>query len=291
MPTHAIAMVKWKVFRPEEDSERYNRSYYYACKQKRLIDLVGDGGTLWLVTSRRKAGEPRRYSLAYKLVDCISAPPWQEKAEQFGPYMVRARNWDHSVHFSSNDATQTLLRLHFTSGQPVTERSKIGLRLLTIPQLTPQDVDLLERFQQKILSGRTAFVSYAHEDKRIAARLERELEARHIHVRRDENFLHAGEPWEKGLARAAQSSDCVMVLISPHAAQSAWVEREVNWAVAEQKAGGLVERIIPIVLPRGGWNQFRQLHPYQKVDYPPRPPAAFFNRLAKDIASTPRRRK
>jgi hypothetical protein len=30
---------------------------------------VGDGGTLWLVTSRRKQREPRRYHLAYKLVD------------------------------------------------------------------------------------------------------------------------------------------------------------------------------------------------------------------------------
>jgi hypothetical protein len=287
MTPHAIAMVKWKVFRPGAGSELFTRSYYYASRQRRLVNLVGDGGTLWLVTSRRKRGEPRRYHLAYKLVDCVAAPPSEEIAEQFGPYMVHARDWDRSVHFPYNEVTETLLRLRFTSGQPVTDRSKIGLRLLSIPQLTPEDMDLVERFQQKVFSERTAFLSYAHRNRRVATRLERELEARNVHVWRDETSLRAGEVWQAALARIARSADCVLVLISPAAAASDWVRREVNWATTEFAAGGLVERIIPLLLPSGGWDGFPELQAFQRVDYPRQPDAAFFDRLAAEIASVP----
>jgi len=281
-------MVKWKVFRPGAGSELFTRSYFYASRQKRLVNLVGDGGTLWLVTSRRKKGEPRRYHLAYKLVNCIAAPPWEEKAEAFGRFMVRARDWDHSVHFPYNDATDTLLRVRFTTGKPVTDPSKIGVRLLSIPQLTSDSIDLLERFQQKIFSERTVFISYAHKNRRVALRMEQELETRNIHVWRDETSLRAGDAWEAALARATRSADAVLVLVSPAAAQSHWVRREVAWAVAEWTAdGGLVKRVIPLVLPAGGWDDFSQLHPFQRVLYPRRPDAAFFDYLATEIASAP----
>lgn len=291
MTTHAMAMVKWNVFRGGGGGERYTRSYYYASKQKRLVNLVGDGGTLWLVTSRRRRGEERRYHLAYKLVDCVAAPPWEEKVEQFGSYMVSAQDWGSSVHFPYNDATDTLLRLRFTSGQPLTDRSKIGLRLLSIPQLTPDDVALMEAFQQKVLSERTVFLSYSHRNQRLATRLEAELEARNVHVYRDATSLQPGEDWESALRRAVRSADCVMVLVSPAAAASDWVRREVNWAKAELEAGGLVECIVPLLLPSGGWDDFPGLHPFQLEDYPRRPDAAFFDRLAAKLAGIPRRRR
>jgi hypothetical protein len=284
-------MVKWNVFRSGGGGELYTRSYYYASRQKRLVDLVGDGGTLWLVTSRRKPGEERRYHLAYKLVGCVAAPPWEEKAEQFGPHMVCARDWGSSVHFPYNDATDTLLRLCFTSGQPLTDRAKIGLRLLSIPQLTTDDVALMEAFQQKVLSERTVFLSYSHHNRQVAARLEAELETRNVHVYRDATSLRPGEDWKASLERAARSADCVMVLVSPAAVASHWVRQEVNWARGELEAGGLVERIVPLMLPSGGWDDFSELHPFQRVDYPRRPDAAFFDHLAAELASIPRRRR
>jgi len=299
MTTHAMAMVKWNVFRGGGGGEPYTRSYYYASRQKRLVNLVGDGGTLWLVTSRRKRGEERRYHLAYKLVDCVAAPPSEEKAEAtssharsgFGPHMVRAQDWDSSVHFPYNDATDTLLRLRFTSGQPLTDRSKIGLRLLSIPQLTSDDIALMEAFQQQVLSERTVFLSYSHRNRRVATRLEAELEARNVHVYRDVTSLQPGEEWESALSRAVRSADCVMVLVSPAAAASDWVQREVNWAKAELEAGGLVERIVPLMLPSGGRDGFPDLHRFQWEDYPRRPDAAFFDRLAAKLAGIPRRRR
>ena len=255
------------------------------------MNLVGDGGTLWLVTSRRKRGDERRYHLAYKLVDCVAAPPWEEKAEQFGPHMVRAQDWSGSVHFPYNDATDTLLRLRFTSGQPLTDRSKIGLRLLSIPQLTPDDIALMEAFQQKVLSERTVFLSYSHRNRRVATRLEAELEARNVHVYRDATSLQPGEDWQAALERAVRSADCVMVLVSPAAAASDWVRLEVDWATTELEAAGLVERIVPLMLPSGGWDDFPELHPFQREDYPRRPDATFFNDLAAELASIPRRRR
>jgi hypothetical protein len=290
MTTHAMAMVKWNVFRSGGGGEPYTRSYYYASKQKRLVDLVGDAGTLWLVTSRRRKGGPRRYHLAYKLVDCFAVPPSEEKAEQFGPYMARARDWDRSAHFPYNDATDTLRRLRFTTGQPLTERSNIGLRLLSIPQLTPDDVTLMEAFQHKVLSERAVFLSYSHQNRRAAARLEDELETRNVHVFRDVTSLRAGEDWPAALERAARGADCVVVLVSPAAADSDWVRREVGWATAEAQPGGLVDRIIPLALPGGGWDAFPELHRFQRVDYPRRPEAGFFDDLAREIASAPRRR-
>jgi len=287
MTTHAMAMVKWNVFRSGGGGEPYTRSYYYACKQQRLVDLVGDGGTLWLVTSRRKKGAPRRYHLAYKLVDCIAAPPSDEKAEQFGDFMVRARDWERSIHFPFNDATDTLRRLRFTTGQPLTGRSNIGLRLLSIPQLTQDDIALMETFQHKVLTERTVFLSYAHRNRRVAARLEGELEARNVHVFRDVTSLRAGEDWRAALERAARGADCFMVLVSPAAAASKWVGREVDWATTELEAGGLVERIIPVALHGGGWDDFPKLHRFQRVDYPRRPESTFFDGLAREITSAP----
>ncbi len=291
MTIHAMAMVKWNVFRPGEGSELFTRSYFYAGKQKRLVNLLDGGGALWLVTSRKKKNQPRRYHLAYKLVDCHAAPPSDEKAEHFGSYMVRAGDWNQSIHFPYNDVTDTLLRLRFTTGQPISDVSKIGLRLLSIPQLTPEGVELLTRFQEKVLSERNVFISYAHKNRRIATRLEHELEARNVHVWRDETALRAGDAWEAALARAAGSADAVMVLVSPQSAQSFWVKREVSWAINEWNAeGGLVKRIIPVVLPTGGWDDFTEVHPFQWMQYPRRPDGAFFDSLAAEIVRATRRR-
>ena len=74
MTKHAAAMVKWKVFRPGGGMGGA-AVYDYGSNQKRLLQRVADGGTLWLVTSRRKGDGQRRYQLAYKLVACKEVKP------------------------------------------------------------------------------------------------------------------------------------------------------------------------------------------------------------------------
>ncbi len=308
MTTHAMTFVKWGVFRAGA-GERYSRGYYYACRRPRLLKAVEEGDTLWLVTSKPvastpagqepPAGEIRRqpqktlvYALAYKLVDCERADPSQEKLEQFGSIMVRSRDWSRSVHFPSNDVGATLRRLRLTTGRPMWDESNIGNRLtVSIPRLTPEDVMLMEAFQQHVLSERTVFLSYSRRDVAMAVRLERELEDRNVHVFRDAPSLHPGEPWEQALERAVRACESFLVLVSPASACSQGVRREVAWALDERCSGGLVRYLVPILLSGDGWQAFPELHYLHRVDYPAQPDGAFFDRLAKHLVDQPRGRR
>lgn len=308
MSAHAMTFVKWDVFRAGA-GERYSRGYYYACRRPRLLRAVQEGDTLWLVTSKRVTATPAGheaqpakitrkpegtlvYCLAYRLVDCERADPSHEKLERFGSHMVRARDWSRSVHFPNNNVGATLRRLRLTTGRPMWEESNIGNRLtVSIPRLTPEDVMLMEAFQQHVLSERTVFLSYSRRDVALAVQLERELEDRNVHVFRDAPSLHPGEPWEQALERAVRACDSFLVLVSPASAGSQGVRREVAWALDERCSGGLVRRLVPILLPDDGWQAFPELHHLHRVDYPMQPDAAFFDRLAKHLVDQPRDRR
>ena len=58
------------------------------------------------------------------------------------------------------------------------EETNIGNWLtVSIPLLTPEDVMIMEAFQQRVLTERTVFLSYSRQDAAVAALLETELEA------------------------------------------------------------------------------------------------------------------
>lgn len=285
VPRHAAAMVAWKTFR--QGSTGGQAVFDYGSNQGRLLGLVGDGGTLWLVTSTRRRGEPRQYHLAYKLTDCAPIDPAHSihSGTDFD-YVVRSGDFRTSRHFPFNDATSTLRRLRFTSGRPMAETTNIGLRLLSIPELTSVDVELLERLQHRIEYGRNVFLSYSRKDVAAAAAIETELDKRDVSVFRDIPMLRPGQPWEKALHQEVAGTECFIVLVSPNsAAADSFVRREVKWALNEQASGGLVTTIVPIVLDSAGWEDFPELHPFTRWDYPARAARReFFDRLAPGIA-------
>jgi hypothetical protein len=285
MATHIMAMVRWDVFRPGPGGFRV---FDYGSKQKRLVEKAREGGTVWLVTSRKKSGEKRSYHLAYKLVDCGQIKPEESRFSGYPyTYVVRARDTENSVHFGYNDVLSTLRRLKFTSGRPMAQVTNIGLRLLTMPELKPEDVGLLERFENKILNSRTVFMSYAHKDKSWVERIERELQKRDVATWRDVDLLSPGQEFEAVLAREVQSTDCFIVLISPEAVRSDWVKREASWALSEyEKEGGLVKRIIPVVLPQGGWESFSDLHHIHHYTLPDKPDSKAFDELVRAITAS-----
>jgi hypothetical protein len=289
---HAAAMVSWKTFRPGGGTGGA-AVYDYGSNQRRLLERVADGGTLWLVTSTRRGRQPRHYHLAYKLVDCVVIDRAASLFSGRYGYVVRARDWDASRHFGFNDATSTLQRLRFTSGKPMAEVTNPGLRLLSIPELSTEDVELLERLQHRIEHGRNVFMSYAHKDARIASLIERELANRDVSVSRDISILQPGQRWEDALRKEVAGTDCFVVLVSPNsAAATSWVRREVAWALAEYTAGGLVTTIVPVVLAGGGWQDFPELHGFQAWNYPDRTThTGAFDRLAEGIAVTTQRSK
>jgi hypothetical protein len=290
-------MVSWKTFRPSTAEAAVYRGgaavYDYGSNQARLLERVDEGGTLWLVTSTRRARQPRQYHLAYKLVSCAKVEPRKSTFSEHYDYVVRAQDWRASRHFGFNEATGTLQRLRFTSGKPMAEVSNPGLRLLSIPELTSGDVTLLERLQHQIEQGRHVFLSYSRDDATVASTIEIELGTRDVSVSRDVTFLQPGQRWEEALHEEVAGTDCFVVLVSPNsAAPGSYVRREVAWALAEQASGGLVTTILPIKLPGDGWDAFPELHPFHSWDYPTPPTRAeFFERLAEGIAATTRPHK
>ncbi len=284
MATEAVAFVEWKRFRPDRGTGGA-AVYDYGSDQRQLHQRAANGGTLWLITSTRKTNEARRYHLAYKLVNCTAVRPEESIFSGAFRYVVRAQDWRQSRHFGYNDATDTLRRLHFASGKPMSQVSNLGLRLLSIPELTSEDVSLLQRLQHKIEAGRAAFVSYSHLDASVAAKIESELNERDVSVSRDIGFLQPGQEWEQAIEQEVACTDCFIVLISPHSAKSEPVRQEVKWALSEYAARGLVKSIIPAVLPGDGWDQFPELHFFERWDYPGTNSAAkaSFDRLAEGI--------
>ncbi len=91
MPGHAVAFVKWDVFRPKDGGGGV-AVYDYGSDNKLLHERVGDGGTLWLVTSTRRRPSPRRYHLAYKLVDCEPIESAYSTFSGHWKYVVRAQD-------------------------------------------------------------------------------------------------------------------------------------------------------------------------------------------------------
>ena len=282
---HAMAMVKWKVFRP---GRLGLKTFDYGSNQAQLIKKIGDGGTLWLVTSRRKGSEARRYHLAYKLVNCSQIPrEMSGTSGKLWKYVVRG-DTDKSVHFKYNDVTDVLRRLTFTTGRPMAEVSNIGLRLMSIPCLTKDDSELLNRFEHKVTKGRTAFISYSHKDESAASQLELELGKRDIVVARDVSFLRAGENYVDALARAAGSTDCFLVLLSRSSGRSKWVGKEIDWAADEyRKKNGLVKKIVPVAMPNARIEEFPSLNELRIHcrRYEARTNPEFFDKLAADIVS------
>jgi len=267
MVKHAIAMVKWDRFRSGGSSSGV-AVYDYGSDKKILLQRVAEGGTLWLITSRRKASSQTSYHLAYKLVNCKRIDPDKSLFSGEYKFVVRAKDWEKSRHFKFNDATDTLRRLHFSSGKTMSEVTNIGLRLLSIPELTKTDIEMLELLQHKIENGRAVFISYSHQDSTFTSELEFELSTRDISTSRDVTFLKAGQEWEEAIRREVMGTDCFIVIVSPESAKSNEVKKEVQWAIQEYDAHGLIKAIIPVVLSAGGWNMFPELHRFHYWQYP-----------------------
>jgi hypothetical protein len=285
MKTHAVAFVKWDIFRPGKGTGGV-AVYDFGSNKKKLHKKVSDGGTLWLITSTRKKKEPRKYHLAYKLVNCKSILPEESIFSGSWNYVVRAQDWKESRHFGYNDATDVVSRLQFTSGKSMKEVTNRGLRLLSIPELNSEDITLLERFQNKIENGRSVFLSYSRKDSKLAEAIESELGKRELSVSRDVTLLKPGQEWAEALRKEVSGTDCFIVLISPNSAKSKYVRDEVNWALNEYKKQGLVKSIIPAVSTNGGWEEFPELYRFERWDFPETSQMdKIFDRLANGVTS------
>jgi hypothetical protein len=74
------------------------------------------------------------------------------------------------------------------------------------------------------------FVSYARRDQEFVDRLTAALEAQGVDVWVDRQDIAGGEAWEAAIGEAVRSSDAVIPVLSPSAASSEYVPRELSLA-------------------------------------------------------------
>ena len=94
------------------------------------------------------------------------------------------------------------------------------------------------------------FLSHASADDSFVAELRRELEARHLPVWVDSHKLRGGDKLKPEIKKAIEAASQVIVVLSPHTDNSAWVRREIKLALrVEKRRKEKGYRVIPLLLP------------------------------------------
>src|SRR5215510_11421025 len=88
------------------------------------------------------------------------------------------------------------------------------------------------------------FISYSRKDSDFVRGLAGDLEKAGYDVWWDVSDLRGGDDWLRVIPTAIESSDYAIVVLSPNAVISEWVEKEYTQALALRK------KIIPIMLAR-----------------------------------------
>jgi len=238
---HALAIARW-----EENSESWREGKYFELTSRRsdLQDLVGDGGTLWVIVSRRRPRGGRTYSLSFRLDNCQAHT--YRAAPRFGPFAVRGDD-NRSTLFASNDAALLLLGLRFDPVNPIdnnNDRLRVVGQSIQRPRcLNRADVELLRAFGAE-KDRWSIFLSYQRTaaDTKAAKRLAAALQAHGRNVFRDQEALRAGQRWWPTLQRAIGRARHLVVLIGPTTHESTWVTREVRHALRKKV------HVIPVVM-------------------------------------------
>ena len=92
--------------------------------------------------------------------------------------------------------------------------------------------------------GRRVFLSYAQSDRLVAKKLAKDLTAGGYTVWSDQEVL-PGDNWARKVATALDESDAMVVIVSPAAAESESVRREVQFALGSPR---YANRLIPVVV-------------------------------------------
>lgn len=90
------------------------------------------------------------------------------------------------------------------------------------------------------------FLSYDRADKELAQQLSRALREEGVSTWLDEDMLQPGDDWFQAIANALETSDAMVVLVTPSALTSSWVRRELEHAMLHS---AYKNRLIPVWLP------------------------------------------
>lgn len=76
------------------------------------------------------------------------------------------------------------------------------------------------------------FLSYSHKDMQIMRRVRDDLRAAGLTVWNDENLTPGTPSWKNAIEKAIENTGCLVVILSPDAKESEWIERELDYARA-----------------------------------------------------------
>ncbi len=96
---------------------------------------------------------------------------------------------------------------------------------------------------------RQIFISHAMADAAFAQRLAADLQRRGYRVWIAPQSIHPGEQWVAAINRGLEESGVMVVLLTPAAAASPWVQMETNVAIELERAGEMV--FVPLLRERG----------------------------------------
>ncbi|MFY7867181.1 toll/interleukin-1 receptor domain-containing protein [Roseateles sp.] len=229
---HALAIARWDRNSPAWLDGKY---FGLASNRRDLQDLIGDGGTLWIVLSRRVPTGGRNYSLSFRLDGCRKHT--FRHPTEFGQFAVVADRSKATL-FAANDARLLLLALRFEPPKPIdhpVDRLRvIGQSIQTPRALSTVDAKLLSEFSAE--SDRwSVFISYqgTDRDRTLAARLSAALHARGVAVFRDKESLRGGEKWWPVLQRAIERSRFFVLIVGDTTLHSPWVKKELQLALEQ----------------------------------------------------------
>ncbi len=117
------------------------------------------------------------------------------------------------------------------------------------------------------------FISYARHDQAYARQLAADLSAHGLGVWIDDR-IDFGDRWWQTIVQAVRASAAFVVVMTPEAEQSEWVEREIMLALDEGKP------VFPLLL-RGKCFPIFNTKQFANVSAGQMPPDSFYERLAR----------
>ena len=85
-------------------------------------------------------------------------------------------------------------------------------------------------YEQTVRSMGHLFISYSRTDRGYAERLVTYLEAAGVDVWVDHGDIPPGSRYRRTIEAAIDACDALLVLMTPAARESTWVENELDWA-------------------------------------------------------------
>lgn len=95
--------------------------------------------------------------------------------------------------------------------------------------------------------GPSTFLSYSFADRTLAARLAEGLESRGLRVHREDESSLLGKPLSETIARRIGDREFFVQLLTRTSNASAWVRKELDWALERRRSGrafGLVQVVV-----------------------------------------------